>query len=391
MEPIIKSILDNDLYKFSMMNAVLKLFPNARVRYTFILRSKVDFPEGFAKELRKQVWHMKDLKLSSEEFRFFSSKCKYMDPSYFDFLYGYFYNPSEVGIIQNAGKLELNVEGLWFRVVLWEVPLLALISELYFKMTNNKIKSFCERADNNQRKAALFNYSNVKVADFGTRRRYSFDVQNEMVADLNSRMTKGLFVGTSNVHLARLHNLTPIGTEAHEWISVHGAKYGYKLANTMALENWVNVYQGDLGTALSDTYTTDIFLKAFNKKYSKLYDGVRQDSGDPYVFIEKMIEHYTKMGIDPTSKTIIFSDSLTPEKAIEIQKYCLGKIKCSFGIGTNLSNDVGVTPLNMVIKVTSCKFEEDIDWIDVVKLSDDKGKETGRSKEISLCKQILNL
>ena len=396
MEPIIKSLLDNDLYKFSMMNCVIKLFPTAKVRYTFILRSKVDFPEGFAEELRRQIWYMKDLGFRSTEKRFFLEKCKYIDPSYFDFLDGYCYNPSEVGIIQNGGELQLNIEGLWYRVILWEVPLLALISELYFQFLSKnspdyKIKSETERKENNQKKAALFNYSEVKVSDFGTRRRYSFDIQKEMVEDLSTRMNKGLFVGTSNVYLAYLFNLTPIGTEAHEWFSVHAAKYGYKLANTMALENWVNVYQGDLGTALSDTYTTDIFLKSFNKKYSKLYDGVRQDSGDPYTFIEKMIKHYIKMGVDPISKTIIFSDSLTPEKAIELHKWCNGKINCSFGIGTNLSNDVGVIPLNMVIKVTACKFENDDNWIDAIKLSDDKGKETGDKNELALCKQILHI
>jgi nicotinate phosphoribosyltransferase len=391
MEPIIKSILDNDLYKFSMQNAVLKLFPRAKVRYSLILRSKVDFPDDFAKYLREQINYMEDLFLTDLEKNFFIDKCRYIDPSYFDFLEGYHYDSSEVGIIQNGGELQLNIEGYWYRTILWEVPLLALISELYFKMTGQKIKSEGERHETNEKKAAIFNYSNVKLSDFGTRRRYSFEVQKEMVEGLSSRMAKSLFVGTSNVYLAFLFNLTPIGTEAHEWFMFHAAKYGFQMANELGLKHWADVYNGSLGTALCDTFTTDAFLKAFNMKYAKLYDGVRQDSGDPYKFAEKLIDHYKKMGIDPLSKILIFSDSLDPERAKEINNWCNGQIKCSFGIGTNLSNDVGVTPLNMVIKMSAVKIPSEDNWIPTIKLSDVEGKHTGDSKMIETCKYILNI
>jgi len=391
MEPIIKSLLDNDLYKFSMQNAVLKLFPKEKVRYSFILRSKVDFPERFAENVRAAVLNMRYLTLTSEEKEFFANKCKYIDPSYFDFLEGYHYDPVEVGIIQNGGELQINIEGLWYRTILWEVPLLALISELYFRMTYHSIYDENTRHEHNQKKAAIFNYANIKVADFGTRRRYSYAVQREMVGDLKDRMTKGLFVGTSNVHLAHVFNVAPIGTEAHEWFMFHGAKFGFQMANELGLKHWADVYNGSLGTALCDTYTTDAFLKSFNMKYAKLYDGVRQDSGDVYEFAEKMIAHYKKLGIDPLSKTIVFSDSLDPEKAKEISGWCNGKIKCSFGIGTNLSNDVGALPLNMVIKMTAAKLEEDGKWIPTIKLSDVSGKHTGDSKMIEVCKYLLNI
>jgi len=374
-----------------MQYAVIKLFPRAKVRYTFILRSKVDFPENFAKELREQIQLMTTLRLTSEERRFFSEKCKYIDPTYFYFLAGYQYDASEVGVIQTDGEIQITVEGYWHTAILWEVPLLALISELFFKMTGEKIKSEGERHENNQKKAAIFSYSNVKVADFGTRRRYSFEVQREMVEDFTQRLHHPLFVGTSNVHLAHLYNLTPIGTEAHEWFMFHGAKYGFQQANELGLQHWAHVYNGDLGTALCDTYTTDSFLKSFNKRYSKLYDGVRQDSGDVYEFAEKMIAHYKKLGIDPLSKTIVFSDSLDPEKAKEINHWCNGQIKCSFGIGTNLSNDVGVTPLNMVIKMTAAKPTCEDEWIPTVKLSDVEGKHTGDPKMIEVCKYLLNI
>ena len=286
MEAIIKSLLDNDLYKFTMQYAVVKLFPNAKVRYTFILRSKVGFPEGFANELRQQISFMEGLRLTSEEKKFFSEKSYYIDPTYFDFLSGYKYDAWEVGVIQQGEELQINIEGYWYRTILWEVPILALVSELYFKMTGTSISILPpgNREEVNQKKAAIFNYANIKVADFGTRRRFSYDVQKEMVETLSSRMTKGLFVGTSNVHFAHLFNLTPIGTEAHEWFMFHGAKYGFQMANELGLKHWADVFKGSLGTALCDTYTTESFLKAFDMKYAKLYDGVRQDSGDVYEF-----------------------------------------------------------------------------------------------------------
>jgi len=388
---IIKSLLDNDLYKFSMDFAILKLFPTAKVRYKLFLRSEVEFPDGFAEKLREEIKLMESLKLSPQEKDFFIKRCPYIDQSYFDFLEGYRYNSSEVGIIQDGGKLELNIEGWWFRVVLWEVPLMALISELYFKMTFHSIYDETTRRDTNQKKAAIFNYANIKVADFGTRRRFSYDVQKEMVEDLSNRMRKGLFVGTSNVHLAHLYNLTPIGTEAHEWFMFHAAKYGFQMANELGLKHWADVYNGSLGTALADTFTTEAFLKAFNMKYAKLYDGVRQDSGDPFEFADKFIAHYKKLGIDPLSKTIVFSDSLDPDTAKDIQNYCIGKIKCSFGIGTNLSNDVGVTPLNMVIKMSAAKPTPEDEWIPTIKLSDVAGKHTGDVKMIEVCKYLLNI
>ena len=393
MEAIIKSLLDNDLYKFTMQYAVVKLFPNAKVRYTFILRSKVGFPEGFANELRQQISFMEGLRLTSEEKKFFSEKSYYIDPTYFDFLSGYKYDAWEVGVIQQGEELQINIEGYWYRTILWEVPILALVSELYFKMTGTSISILPpgNREEVNQKKAAIFNYANIKVADFGTRRRFSYDVQKEMVETLSSRMTKGLFVGTSNVHFAHLFNLTPIGTEAHEWFMFHGAKYGFQMANELGLKHWADVFKGSLGTALCDTYTTESFLKAFDMKYAKLYDGVRQDSGDVYEFAEKIIAHYKKLGIDPLSKTIVFSDSLDPEKAKQISNWCNGKIKCSFGIGTNLSNDVGVTPLNMVIKMSAAKPTPEDEWIPTIKLSDVAGKHTEDVKMIEVCKYLLNI
>jgi nicotinate phosphoribosyltransferase len=190
--------------------------------------------------------------------------------------------------------------------------------------------------------------------------------------------------------MAMLNQTKPIGTHAHEWFMFHAAKYGFKMANTVGLEHWVDVYRGDLGIALSDTYTTECFFNAFDKKFAKLFDGVRHDSGDPVTFAAKTIEHYRKLGIDPRSKTIIFSDALNYTKVERITNYCRDKIGMSFGIGTNLTNDVSLEPLNMVIKMTEA-LPENEPWIPVVKLSDEKGKYTGNPEMIQLAKQVLHL
>jgi len=391
MRQIINHILDDDLYKFSMQYAVINMFPYAKVRYEFINRGKTKFPEGFRDELQRQIELMENIQLSKEQKEWFKETCPYFPPTYFDFLYGYRFDSSEVQIYQINGNLQISIEGFWTRTILWEVPLLALISELYYEMTGKKINSNQERENNNIEKAKFFASNNIKVAEFGSRRRYSYENQDKVIQDFLKVSFNNFLIGTSNVHFAHKYKLTPIGTMAHEWIMFHAAKYGYKMANYMAMKNWSDVYNGDLGIVLPDTFTTDIFLKSFDKKYSKLFDGCRVDSGNPIEFASKIISHYKKHRIDPLSKSIVFSDSLNKDIAYEIYNFCLNKIKCSFGIGTNLSNDVGLTPLSIVIKMKAAKPEGSNGWIPTIKLSDALEKYTGNPKEIKLVKQILNL
>jgi nicotinate phosphoribosyltransferase len=386
---MINTILDNDLYKFSMQNAVIKLFPRAKVRYQFINRGKSNFPDGFSENLRKEIAKMGNLALTKEEKFFLQNKCYYFDPTYFDFLQGYRYDSSEVGVIQKGGDLQVFIEGYWYRTILWEVPLMAMISELYFKMTGEETFPEIKITEIVKQKAAQFNMLGVTVADFGTRRRYSLENQDRVVNILKT-YGRPSFIGTSNVYLAMKYDIIPVGTHAHEWFMFHAAKYGYKMANKLALENWVEVYGGDLGIALSDTFTTEVFFKSFNTKFAKLFDGVRQDSGDPINFAEKTIEHYNKLRIDPMSKTIVFSDALNPQTVEEIAKFCRNKIKMSFGIGTNLTNDVGVKPLNIVIKMIEAKSQNQ-DWEPTIKLSDAPGKHTGNEESIQLCKGVLKI
>lgn len=389
---IITSILDTDLYKLSMQFAIIKKFPNAEVEYTFVNRGKTEFPNGFDYELRKEIESMRGLRLTRDEKDFLQEKCgSYLDRPYLDFLKGYQYDPSEVGVVLKDGELNIIIRGYWYRTVLWEVPLMALISELYFKLTKQEPNIRIEREKNNLEKGKAFQSNNMILSEFGTRRRFSLSNQDEVIGDLKKCFdSKHFLKGTSNVHLAMKYNLNPHGTHAHEWFMFMSARYGFKIANHMALKNWSDVFKGDLGIALTDTLTTDIFFKSFDIKFAKLFDGVRHDSGDPIVFANKAVSNYNKLGIDPSTKSIVFSDSLNIESCIEIHKHCekIG-IRHSFGVGTNLTNDVGVKPLNIVIKLTSAKIIDD--WVPTIKLSDNEGKHTGSPKMIALCKDILDL
>ncbi|WP_207425534.1 nicotinate phosphoribosyltransferase [Pedobacter sp. SYSU D00535] len=383
------SLLDNDFYKFTMQNGVIKLFPRAKAKYEFINRGKHRFPPGFAAALREAVDNMSLLKLTTDEKQFLAKNCPFLDPTYLDFLQGYCYNPDEVIIRQTEENLQVSIEGYWYRAILWEVPLMALISELYYQLVQAQPESDKTISEKTKAKIEKYTELGVSVADFGTRRRHSFHVHSLVVETLKKFGGK-TFVGTSNVYLAFLNKTKPIGTHAHEWFMFHAAKYGFKMANAVALENWTNVYRGDLGIALSDTYTTEAFFQQFDKKFSKLFDGVRHDSGDPVEFAQKTIKHYSSLGIDPSSKTIIFSDALNYEKVKKIAAFCAKKIGMSFGIGTNLTNDVGLNPLNIVIKMTEA-LPEDQQWQNVIKLSDEPGKHTGNLEAIALAKKILNI
>lgn len=385
----LNSILDNDFYKFTMQHAVVKLFPKAKVKYAFINRGKHVFPPNFAVLLREAVDAMANLKLTKAEKSYLSKHCPYLDPTYLDFLQGYQYDPTEVIISQEGDELKVTIEGYWYRTILWEVPLMALISELFYVSQNLVRVDDAEVVRITKDKIENYIALGVVILEFGTRRRHSYQVQKLVNETLNSFGNES-YLGTSNVHFAMLQGKKPSGTHAHEWFMYHAAQYGFKMANTIGLENWTQVYQGDLGIALTDTYTTDVFLEQFNKKFSKLFDGVRHDSGDAVEFAKKAIEHYEKMGIDPKSKIIIFSDSLNLDKVKVIADFCRGKIKMSFGIGTNFSNDVGLPSMNMVIKMVET-LPENIHWEGVVKLSDEKSKHTGTPKMIALAQEVLGI
>lgn len=383
---IIKHFTDNDLYKFSVMHAIHKLYPWAYVKYAFINRGETDFPEGFGEALKKEIENMASLKMTKEERNFIERRCYFFDPFFIDFLEGYRYNPDEIQITQDGGDLNVTIEGYWYRTILWEVPLMALISELYFKMKGVEPVDVEKATLKGKAMADM----QADFSEFGTRRRFSFDVQDKVVG-LLKEYAGDYFKGTSNVYLAMKHRTTPIGTMPHEWFMYHAAIWGYRAANHKGLEAWVDAFGGSLGITLTDTYTTDVFYNSFDLKQAKLFDGVRCDSGDPVEFTEKTIKFYKENRIDPSSKTIVFSDSLNLEEVKRIKDNIAGRIHDTYGIGTFFSNDVGAKPLNMVVKLSHVKGHPKSPYLPAVKLSDVRGKNTGDPKEIEICNLTLGL
>lgn len=389
---IIQSVLDTDLYKFTTSYAYSKLYPRAYGQFRFIDRGKTTYPQGFAEELKKELQEMSKLALTKDEASFLYRELPYLPPTYIDFVRGFRFDPEEVKVEQDAeGHLSIIAEGLLYRVTLWETPILALVSELYYKMLGAQPDmEYTERTIIS--KARKLAEHGITFSMFGMRRRFSAAIEDRVTELLKEHATGYLF-GTSNVYYAYKHGLRVSGTHPHEWIQFHGAMFGYKMANYMAMEDWINVYDGDLGTVLTDTYTTDVFMRNFSKKHAMLFTSLRHDSGDPLQFTEKVIARYRELRVDPTIKYIIFSDGLDPERAIEIANYCKGRIGASFGIGTNLSNDVGngVRPMNIVMKLWKCKMTEKERWNPCVKLSDVDGKHTGEPEEIELAQRTLGL
>ena len=389
---IIQSVLDTDLYKFTTSYAYSKLYPRAYGQFRFIDRGKTTYPQGFAEELKKEIQEMSKLALTKDEASFLYRELPYLPPTYIDFVRGFRFDPEEVKVEQDAeGHLSIIAEGLLYRVTLWETPILALVSELYYKMLGAQPDiEYTERTIIS--KARKLAEHGITFSMFGMRRRFSAAIEDR-VTELLKEHAAGYLFGTSNVYYAYKHGLRVSGTHPHEWIQFHGAMFGYKMANYMAMEDWINVYDGDLGTVLTDTYTTDVFMRNFSKKHAMLFTSLRHDSGDPLQFTEKVVARYRELRVDPTIKYIIFSDGLDPERAIEIANYCKGRIGASFGIGTNFSNDVGngVRPMNIVMKLWKCKMTEKERWNPCVKLSDVDGKHTGEPEEIELAQRTLGL
>ena len=389
---IIRSILDTDLYKFTTSYAYSKLYPRAYGQFRFIDRAKTRYPEGFAELLRQELQQMAELQLTRDEAQFLARELPYLPPTYIDFVRGFRFDPDEVHVSQDEeGQLSIVAEGLLYRVTLWETPILALVSELYYKVLGVEPDlAYAEQSI--IAKAQRLKEEGITFSMFGMRRRFSSDIEDR-VTRLLKEYSGTNFYGTSNVYFAYKHGLRVSGTHPHEWVQFHGAMFGYQMANYMAMEDWINVYDGDLGTVLTDTYTTDVFMRNFSKKHAMLFTSLRHDSGDPLLFADKVIARYRELRVDPQIKYIIFSDSLDAERAIEIAKHCKGRIGTSFGIGTNFSNDVGagIQPMNIVMKLWKCKMTEKDKWHPCVKLSDVDGKHTGEPEEIDLAQRTLGL
>ena len=367
---IIQSLLDTDIYKFSMMQAVLHQFPGAEVEYRFRCRSAGVDLRPLKQELEREIEQLCTVRLNPEELDFLSS-LRYLKRDFIEFLRLFQLQARFIEVGEAQDQLTLVIRGPWLHTILFEVPLLAIISELYARHAHpghtlaEGRRRLAEKIDQVRQ---LDRPDEFIFADFGSRRRYSRAWHDEVVTTLAREIPTSLR-GTSNVRLAKDLSLVPIGTMAHEFIQACQA-LGPRLAETQrfAFEVWAREYRGDLGVALSDTYSLNAFLRDFDLYFCKLFDGARQDSGDPFEWAEAMIAHYRANRIDPKTRNLIFSDSLTIPAAAEIWRRFRDQTNVSFGIGTNLTHDTGIDPINIVIKMTECNGQP------VVKLSDSPGK-----------------
>ncbi|WP_455592146.1 nicotinate phosphoribosyltransferase [Bacteroides sp.] len=386
---IIRTLLDTDLYKFTTSYAYIKLFPYAMGTFSFKDRDETRYTEEFLATLKAEIENLSRLRLTDEELEYMVRNCRFLPRVYWEWLSSFRFDPGKIEVYLDEEKhLHLEVTDYLYKATLYEVPLLAIVSEIKNRFSGN-VANLEQIIGKLSEKVTLSNEHRLPFSEFGTRRRFSFDVQDAVIGYLND--TSRYCTGTSNCHFAMKYRMKMMGTHPHEWFMFHGAQFGYKHANYMALENWVNVYDGDLGIALSDTYTSGIFLTNLSRKQAKLFDGVRCDSGDEFDFIDQLTARYQELGVDATTKTIVFSNALDFSKALEIQEYGRGKIRCAFGIGTNLTNDTGYKPSNIVMKLSQCKMNVNQEWRECIKLSDDAGKHTGSTEEVKACLYELKL
>lgn len=383
---MVKSILDTDLYKFSMSYAYMKNYPEAEGKFEFNDRDKTEYTKEFETELNMALINLSQLSFQDNEYEWCIEHIPYIPSVYWSWLKTFSFDVNKIKVyLDNENHLHIEVEDKLYKATLYEVPILATVAELRNRMLGNKALD-SDIDTRLAKKIKLSNLEHLKFSEFGTRRRFSYNVQDHICKQLKNDSVN--CVGTSNVHFAMKYDMLPLGTMAHEFIMFHGSVFGFKQANYLMMEAWVNTFDGALGIALTDTYTSDVFFNNFSKKHAKLFDGVRQDSGDEYEFTNKVISRYKEHGIDPMTKTIVFSNALDFPKAVKINNFCEGRINASFGIGTNLTCDIeGVKPANIVMKLSKCRMNHNQTWENCLKISDDKGKVMGDEDE----KMIFNL
>ena len=369
---IIPSLLDTDLYKFTMMQVVQHHFAEAEVEYRFKCRNPDVDLSPFVAEIEDGIRALCDLRFTKEELDYLR-RWRFFKSDFVDLLGLFHLQPRFVSVTRRADsakEIDITIKGPWLHTILFEVPVLAIVCEVYYRNTVNRP----DYDEGRRRLAAKIARANeigtpdFRIADYGTRRRFSREWHGEVLRTLKRDMSTH-FVGTSNVRFAMEQGLTPLGTMAHEYLQACQA-VGPRLrdSQSFAFNMWAREYRGDLGIALSDVVGLDAFLRDFDLFFCKLFDGVRHDSGDPFDWGDKLIAHYQKMRIDPRSKTMVFSDSLTIPLAIRLYEYFKGRTQTSFGIGTNLTNDLGYESLQIVIKMTRCNGQP------VAKISDEPSK-----------------
>jgi nicotinate phosphoribosyltransferase len=389
---IIRDFTDaEDLYNHSM-GWVAHRWPHARVRYEYTNRDAgFRFRAGFADELRAQVEAIGELRFDAAAAAWFRAALPWLPAEYVTWLQDFRLRPAQVEVLQEDGQLRLSITGPWREAIYWEIKLLAVISELAGLTPGSGraavLPAGAEEAI--RRKAERLSGAGVQWIDFGTRRRHSFAVQDAVVRIMKEYPG---FRGTSNPYLARVHGVNAVGTYAHQLPMAMQALYGAADADRMAMQHWLEAYDGSLGIALSDTLTTTHFLRSFTGAYAQRFEGVRQDSGDPIAFGERIIRHYESLGIDATTKVIVFSDSLDVSRAVALHEHFAGRIRTAMGIGTHLTADAamtGVKALNHVIKLVAADFGAG--WQPLVKLSDDVGKVSGDGAHVQRMRAQLGV
>lgn len=376
MEQIINSLLENDLYKFSMGQAIYHQFSDYKTTWSFKCRNEgIYFTGEMVEEIKRQIKLYCNLHFTEDELDYLNH-IRWLKGSYIDFLR--LWHPRfEDYEIKHGGEKGLTIEtkGTWLNTSMYEVPTLAIVNEVYFRMSYDMAKLEEEFKEKLAKKIADLRsgkYNIGSFSEFGLRRRLNQKMQDLAIRELgNNNYPDSCFIGTSNVYLAKKYNLTPVGTMAHEWVQAVGQgnhKHNPAYSNWYMMDAWIKEYGILNGIALTDTITTDCFLKDFQLTYATLFYGVRHDSGDPFVWGEKIISHYESLNIDPKNKTLLFSDSLDFKKASSIYAYFKDRCKVAFGIGTYISNDTAMPSLNIVMKITKCNGS------DVAKLSDVEGK-----------------
>ena len=396
MRPIITHFTDDDLYKFTMCCAVIDNYPRAQVKYVFNDRDNTVYPDGFAAMAMEQVGYLEELRITDEEVAFMKRKCYYLPDWFYIYLRGFRYKREWVKAWQDdEGHLHIEFEGQWAEVILLEVKVLAIVSELYYNVTGQDGKfdydGYYTKA---QKKAERLIATGCKFSDFGTRRRASFRTEDVVVRAMkDARQGPGRFVGTSNVYLAMKHDLTPVGTMAHEFIAAIGGMYGPQMANHIAMNAWRHTFSGALGTFLYDTFGWSIFALNFSEDFANLFKGLRVDSGDNMDQLRKICAKYESLGIDPRTKQVIFSNALDTDSVIDLQNKAETMVQPSFGIGTNFTNDYdGIHPMNIVIKLVAVKITESWPFYnDTCKISEDDGKHTGKPEVIRRFMDSLHL
>lgn len=383
---IINSLLENDFYNFTMMQAILHHYPATQVVAKFKCRNADISLMPFFDRIKDEINHLGTLQFTKDELAYLN-QIPFLKKDFIDYLENFRLHPEKnvtytvTKDFYGTEKLDISFTGSWLQVILFETPVLAIINQIYFEdmadKHDNHISKYIpftlDLARSNLEKKIEYVRNNAisifQFADFGMRRRFSSEWHDEVVETLKKELPHN-FIGTSSVYLAMKHSIKYIGTMAHQWIMAGQGVHGIRLSDSQKhmLDVWTKEYRGDLGIALSDTLGMGAFLKDFDKYFAKLYDGARHDSGDPYIWCEKLIEHYKSLNIDPRTKSAVFTDGLNIEKAVDLAIRFHNKIQTSFGIGTNLTNDVGFTPLNIVIKLV------EVNGNPVAKLSDSMGK-----------------